>query len=319
MKKSLKKHELVYSKDFSHHYYRIEECFFTSSDFVGDDTMEDFFSHRSEDSVSATYSPSDYTLLHYFYVQTTGHFFCASGYYCERKGLASFLLIHTLSGIGHLIYQNHNYTLTEGNCILINCMEYHKYYTDTNWEFVYIHFDGKEAPFYYQQSLAGEFKPITHHPSFGLDTKVYRLMALITKSPFQHELIIHNILTDILTEVIINTRTETFILPKYISEVQNYINQNLHNRITLDLIANEINLSKFYLSHEFKRYTNITIQEYISSRRVANAKFLLLNSDYSISEIADCCGLQTTSYFIKLFKTNEGISPHQWRKKWNSL
>lgn len=313
------RHEVVYSKDFTRSYFKTEESSFEPPDFIGDEAMEDFFSHRREDSVSANYAPSDYTREHYLYIQTTGHFYCASGYYCQRKGLASLLLIYTLSGKGHLQYLDMEYELTEGNCVLINCMEYHKYYAETNWEFVYIHFYGKEAPYYYQQYLGEKFYPFAIHPSFGMDTKVYRIMSLISKSPSHHELIVHEILTDILTEVILNARNETFVLPAHISEVQTYINQNIRSRITLDSIAGEVNLSKFYLSHEFKKYTNMTIQEYISNRRIVNAKQLLLNTDLSIAEIAESCGLQTTSYFIRLFKTSEGISPHQWRKKWKSL
>ncbi len=101
-----------------------------------------------------------------------------------------------------------------------------------------------------------------------------------------------------------------------ISEILTYINENIHKKINLDELCAYIHCNKYYLCHIFKKETNLTINEYIVLQRLAIAKKMLLFTDDPLSNIALECGFGSFSYFSKIFKEREGISPRSFRQKY---
>ena len=71
-------------------------------------------------------------------------------------------------------------------------------------------------------------------------------------------------------------------------------------------------LSPNYLSALFKKTCNIGFSEYITQKKVARAKTLLLEQDMKIYEVADQLGFESAFYFSKVFKKVEGISPREY-------
>ena len=103
-----------------------------------------------------------------------------------------------------------------------------------------------------------------------------------------------------------------------ISEVLTYINENIHQKINLDELCAYIHCNKYYLCHLFKKETNMTINEYIVLQRLAIAKKMLLYTDEPLSNIALGCGFGSFSYFSKLFKERENITPRTFRQKYKT-
>lgn len=111
-----------------------------------------------------------------------------------------------------------------------------------------------------------------------------------------------------------NKNTYNPALNNKISEVLKYINQNIERKITLEEICDHVHTSKYYLCHIFKETTQMTILEYILSRRLSIAKKNLTYTDKSLSEIAMSAGFSSFSYFSKIFHDYEGVTPRQFRK-----
>lgn len=92
----------------------------------------------------------------------------------------------------------------------------------------------------------------------------------------------------------------------------------IENNFSLDIclldIAKSANLSPNYFHKKFKEIYGITPQKYLFDARMENAKYLLLNSDYSISEIAIRCGFNSQTYFNYQFKNSQKITPFSYRK-----
>lgn len=93
-----------------------------------------------------------------------------------------------------------------------------------------------------------------------------------------------------------------------------YIHAHINNKLSLDSVADEIGLSKFYFSREFKKTTGLTVVEYINTMRCRNAKKLLQKNEYTIHEIALKCGFENDSYFTKTFKKYTGQLPSYYTK-----
>ena len=60
----------------------------------------------------------------------------------------------------------------------------------------------------------------------------------------------------------------------------------------------------------------MTVNDYLLQSRISHAKELLRFSDLAIEEIGENCGITPLYYFSRIFKQVEGISPREYRKKW---
>ena len=96
-------------------------------------------------------------------------------------------------------------------------------------------------------------------------------------------------------------------------KAMDYIRDNCLRRITLEDVANEVYLSKAYLSSIFKQETGMSIIDYINQARIAHSKTLLTNTTFSLIEIANECSFGDQSYFSRVFKRYEGVTPKQYR------
>lgn len=92
-----------------------------------------------------------------------------------------------------------------------------------------------------------------------------------------------------------------------------YINENYYKDITLLDVANYAGLNPAYLSSLFKKEMQINFSDYLTDKRISQAKFLLQNSNASIVDIAGTLGFQSQSYFSNVFKKYTGKTPKQYR------
>lgn len=100
-----------------------------------------------------------------------------------------------------------------------------------------------------------------------------------------------------------------------VQEVVRYVEEHLHEPLQLKDLAEHLHMNASYLSALFKEQTGLTFSEYLMRRRVQRAKELLSSTQMTIQEIADATGYQTDKYFVKVFRSLEGISPGQYRKQ----
>ena len=78
-------------------------------------------------------------------------------------------------------------------------------------------------------------------------------------------------------------------------------------------------MNKYYLSHSFKREYNISPINYMISRRIEESKYLLAETDLSMSQIAQLLGFSSLSYFSQVFRRTQSISPMEYRKSTRGL
>lgn len=93
-----------------------------------------------------------------------------------------------------------------------------------------------------------------------------------------------------------------------------YINDHIREKISLNDISDYLDVNKSYLSSIFNREMGFSIVDYIHERRISNSKYLLANTDFSISEISDYIGYFDTSYFIRIFKSVTKTTPLKYRE-----
>jgi YesN/AraC family two-component response regulator len=112
----------------------------------------------------------------------------------------------------------------------------------------------------------------------------------------------------------INHITESHKYDKKVLAILDFINNNLEEKITLNILQEEFYVNKYYLCHLFKMNTGFTVIEYITHKRIMKAMELLM-SGISTLDVAHTVGFTDYSTFYKAFKNITGFSPKKYSKK----
>lgn len=104
-----------------------------------------------------------------------------------------------------------------------------------------------------------------------------------------------------------------------VKTIHSYIDEHFTEDITLEDIANNLYISYFYMCHFFKSKTGISVNSYITRKRLEKALRGLIKSDKKITDIATECGFNNLSYFSETFSKAVGITPQAFREKFKDI
>ncbi|GKX65765.1 AraC family transcriptional regulator [Inconstantimicrobium mannanitabidum] len=99
-----------------------------------------------------------------------------------------------------------------------------------------------------------------------------------------------------------------------LTEIVDYIKDNKKLDLSLEMVAEKVNLTPQYFSKFFKKYMGISYIKYLNSLRLESAYRELINTDLSIINIAIENGFSDVKAFNKLFKNVYGSNPGEYRK-----
>ena len=100
-----------------------------------------------------------------------------------------------------------------------------------------------------------------------------------------------------------------------IGKIITIVEADLTADLSLNALANTLNVSASYLSTLFKKETGKTLTDYVNSRRVEYAKKLLKTTNLQIQTVAGLCGIDDVHYFSKMFKNSIGLTPKAYREE----
>lgn len=92
-----------------------------------------------------------------------------------------------------------------------------------------------------------------------------------------------------------------------------YINAHYFEDLNLDILAQNVFVSSYYLSHLFRREMGVMFSDYLTKVRVSRAKELLMEGRL-VEDVSECVGYRDGNYFIKIFKKYVGVTPSKYRK-----
>lgn len=103
------------------------------------------------------------------------------------------------------------------------------------------------------------------------------------------------------------------VYSKPILQAIDYIYDNLHYNLTVEDIAEAVNLSPSYFSSLFKKETGTSVAGFVRNMRIDAAKNMLQFSNYSYQEISNYLAFSSQSHFISIFKKKVGVTPKEYR------
>ncbi len=242
-------------------------------------------------------------------------------------------IYYQLSGERYYFIKDRSYYIKKGDLVIINMFDLHKTsYAGTNdYERILINFKAE----YIDDYLAAS-KDIDVLQTFKKSSNVYRLSLqeqtfverLLNKmmeekehtSPGSHTYLRLNLM-----ELLIFISRQSFkpqkqylefpsTMHKKISLVTRYINANFSNKLTLNQLALDFQVSPFYLSRTFKEVTGFSFIEYLNITRVKEAQRLLIDTRLSITDISQEVGFESPTHFGRVFKSITQNSPLKFRK-----
>lgn len=284
-------------------------------------------------------TPSAFTRENFFYIQEAGYLKSLKPHMSRRSGLKSYLFLVVLSGSGKVAYRDTSKHMAKdsnaahgnthirsvsaqaGDCFFLDCEgEYtHISSEDDPWELMWIHFYGPQASAYYAYFREQQNWNFHTNQLAELTTAIQSVIRFHEEPTDDTDLLtaqqIVNILTLICTDNSTNDSTDSALSGK-LKSVLHYLDEHFTEDISLDSLAEQFFISKYYLSREFKKEYGTTIIQYVLAKKITNAKELLRYSNSSIEEIARLCGIDDASYFNKVFKKMEGCTASEYRKRW---
>lgn len=102
------------------------------------------------------------------------------------------------------------------------------------------------------------------------------------------------------------------IMPPLVAETISFIDKNISEKITLEILSDHLNYNGTYISRSFKKIYGISIQQYIISKRITLAKKYLIDG-YSPSDACFLSGFNDYSNFSRTFAKHVGCSPIKYQ------
>ncbi|MFT9819979.1 AraC family transcriptional regulator [Lysinibacillus sp. NPDC056185] len=275
--------------------------------------------------VSSLYLQNDvstFAIANLLYVQEMGDFSTFRPYFTERQEHDSFLILWTIKGQGHLLYEDELYTLEAGDVFWIDCYQYHKYWCSINrvWDFQWIHVQGQSMRGYY--SL---FRQFTKSPLISLQLELFKgafqNILMIRKESRMcaqlREIRTHKVLTEWMTQILelyLQQGEPKAKVPDYLQEVHALLTTQYAEHLSLYQLEQQFAISRFTLIRQFKQYYGMTPNAYLILRRMIAAESLLQETALSVQQIGERVGVFHTGHFIRLFKRYKGLTPETFRQ-----
>lgn len=246
------------------------------------------------------------------YIHGTG--WCTHQYHAIRNdGYPIAQINYCTSGTGELIVHNKKYVIQKGMSFFLPAKLKHEYYAVTNhWSLHWITFAGNQLT-----NLLTHFKMLdaivlTHTPLSKIDTLWSQIFHAIKKDTQYGSYRASAYLYEYLLEYhydFLNSCEKVSHKEEKLAPIIDYINLHYMEELSLMDLAQLSHISPQYLCKQFQNTFNMRPFEYITKKRIQVAKGLLLSGQYSVNETATLIGYHDSSYFCRLFRKYEHMSP----------
>ncbi|MGX7419329.1 AraC family transcriptional regulator [Carnobacterium gallinarum] len=259
-------------------------------------------------------------LVNHTYVTELGFYPSAKYHYRERfDGVSENILIYCLDGRGMIEIENESpVTLERGHIFCIPANAPHRYYSDElhPWSILWFHFNTPLSQ-HFPIIERTEILITTPEKSNLLQSHFIDLFTIAEKDYTLGNMIcISKLMLTILTEVYLLEDGVSYDKQnRYLTTCIRYMNEHIHQDLTLGELAYELNISQSYLSSIFKKYTQKSPIDFLITLKIEQACKYMKMTDLKVYEIATKVGYQDPYYFSRIFKKHMGKSPKEYKKK----
>ncbi len=232
-------------------------------------------------------------------------------------------LFYVIEGNGQFLIENTVYPVSSNDLVIINPNVSHTELSlnTSPLKYIVLGVDGLELKDDSQEDNSNfciiNFKNLR-------DTILSYLQNMLSEIESQapgHEVICQDLMEILIVLLGRQTNFSTMLSPvrkktnHLCGTTRRYIDNHYKEPITLELLAQQNHVSKYYLAHAFAEEFGISPINYLISKRIEEAEHLLSNTDFPLSMISNSIGFSSPSYFAQIFKKQNNCSPREYRKK----
>ncbi|QWU16863.1 AraC family transcriptional regulator, arabinose operon regulatory protein [Paenibacillus sophorae] len=261
-----------------------------------------------------------------FYFFNVGHEICAPLHYGPTIR-ENYVVHYIVSGEGIFEGNGGKKHLKKGNFFVIRPNEVNFYQADeTNpWEYYWLGFNGSRVPELLLCNGINDHDSVgTVSPDNELQKLFERMMKMDLfdmKEKMSVQALFYTIFAHFKIEKNYYLLNSTNIKQKKYSELFLLFVHNNYSRLDLSIqeIAESINLTPAYLSQVIKEEIGVSPVQYLKTHRLQQASILLNTSEKTVYEIAEEVGYSNVDSFSRAFKNEFGVSPTNFQKNKQNL
>lgn len=270
------------------------------------------------------HTPGMFAKQNLLYVQEVGRLQSLKPHKCVRENLASYLFMIVLDGTGTVNIKGKEYQLSQGDCALIDCMEHYEHISDEldGWKLAWVHFNGHAAKGYYSlfKKCNKESNVFRTEHSQRWDLMIGNLLQELRKRTLYAELKCGEILLGMLNEMLSSVSDRNMLEYEQQKQMVNELRERLNELYASADVLEKVELlfgeKADVLNENFQSHFGISIEEYVSNRRLSAAKELLRFSIQPVEVVAKESGIGSLITMQQLFRDSEGVTAEEYRKKW---
>ncbi len=229
-------------------------------------------------------------------------------------------LFYIVDGKGQFLIKDQVFPVNVNNLVIINPNVSH---TEDSLnaqplEYIVLGIDGVELAT--TQNSNGEFCILDHFESVEIAGCLRNILREMEQKNTGYEDICQAYMEILIIRLMRSTSLAVPAEPQLASgnrqcaAVKRYIDLHFKEALTLEQLAEDAHMNKYYLSHAFKREYGVSPINYMISRRIEESKYLLAETDLSMSQIAQLLGFSSLSYFSQTFRRTQSVSPMEYRQ-----
>lgn len=252
-----------------------------------------------------------------YYPISIGRFDCKPCYETERSSFYSYLLI--VMHRGELRYRNRkgHGVARAGQVLLLDCNVPHSYGAQGACSFSYIHFGGAQTDAICESIERQKGLLLTLPDVSMLVSTLESIMDALDDSKRLDEAAtsakIYGMLMHLLSASSAISRGTTGV--SMLDQVMDFVQSHLHEKLTVERIAEHAGYSPGYLSRLFTHENDMSLYQFVLRCRLERAQYLINTTRLSIEEIASQTGFPSAANFSQAFRRETGLSPSEYRKR----
>lgn len=241
--------------------------------------------------------------------------------YCPYHDHDFLEIFYFEKGCGYFETKQEKIKIKANDIIIVNSRNVHRQYSSCE-PLVYFNLsiDNVKIKNYEKNTLSDN---VFEHIAMGSKkNKIYSLLRKFesdAKKKESYYLHVYSIAYEVLNEIIetlpsVTQKGEEKIKSPLVKKIQEYILENYKRDVTLEEMSKQFFVSKSQLSHCFKTEFGVSPIKYLITKRLDQAKILLLTTEKSITEISIEVGFSDSNYFSYYFSKENGVSPTEFRR-----
>ncbi|WP_379129565.1 AraC family transcriptional regulator [Paenibacillus sp. sgz500958] len=243
----------------------------------------------------------------------------------RKEGVLSKYNLHLVfGGEGYVFQEGERILMRRGRGFLYPRGAYQQYGSDTQqpWDVRWVHFDTEIPLPMLEEADQSKGYLFSFDPDAGLDILFDEMYNLSTSYESRSEPRLSALLYEILVKLLPNSEPLHGSVPLQlrhsIRNVADIIHKDCSRKWTLESMARLAGYSSCHFLRLFREVMGKTPNRYLLDSRLVKAKLLLVSTELTVAEVSQQTGFSQSSYFIKVFKQQEGMPPSQYRHAFGS-